>query len=140
MFDIKYSPDVPGCITNSKGETLCELKGEYYKWNGGLAHRIVWEAFNGKIPSGHFVDHINRNKLDNRIENLRLATRSQNVHNSYRPKKDGLPRGISKSGRKFCATLTVNKVTHRQLFVSLNDAIEWRVSLGKELMGEYFTE
>ncbi|WP_369076650.1 HNH endonuclease signature motif containing protein, partial [Staphylococcus cohnii] len=45
---------------------------------------MVWEGFNGRIPDGYMVDHINRNKQDNRIENLRLVTRSQNVHNSKR--------------------------------------------------------
>lgn len=139
MFDIKYDPTIPGCLSNSKGETLCELRGEYYCWNGGAAHRIIWEAFNGKIPEGYMVDHINRDKRDNRIENLRLATRSQNAHNSVRPKKDGLPNGISKSGTKYRATLTVDKVTHRERFDTLEEAIKWRAELGRTLIGEYFS-
>ena len=37
------------------------------------AHRVVWVMHYGPIPDNHTVDHINRIKTDNRIENLRLA-------------------------------------------------------------------
>ena len=45
-------------------------------------HRIIWEMHHGAIPRGMEVDHINRVRDDNRIENLRLVTRSQNALNS----------------------------------------------------------
>ena len=43
--------------------------------------RIVWELHNGDIPDGIDVDHIDGNRLNNDIFNLRLATRSQNLQN-----------------------------------------------------------
>lgn len=46
-----------------------------------FAHNIVWEMFHGPIPDGQMVDHINGDRSDNRIENLRLVTRSQNAMN-----------------------------------------------------------
>lgn len=44
-------------------------------------HRAVWEYHHGKIPTDRVIDHINRDRSDNRIENLRLATFSQNRRN-----------------------------------------------------------
>ena len=45
------------------------------------AHRIAWMLQTGKWPSG-VIDHINRNKMDNRWENLRDTDRRTNALNS----------------------------------------------------------
>ena len=45
-------------------------------------HRLVWVTFNGEIPEGYEINHINEDKTDNRYpENLNLMTRNEN--NNY---------------------------------------------------------
>lgn len=41
-------------------------------------HRLVYESFNGKIPDNLQVNHIDENKLNNRLENLNLLTPKEN--------------------------------------------------------------
>ena len=42
-------------------------------------HRVIWEAFNGEIPSDMEVDHIDNDTSNNDISNLQLLTRRENV-------------------------------------------------------------
>ena len=46
--------------------------------------RLVWVMYNGEIPAGMVVDHKNRIRDDNRLENLRLATQKDNAANAER--------------------------------------------------------
>lgn len=46
------------------------------------AHRLVYETFVGKIPEGMIIDHINGIRDDNRVENLRCITQSENAMNA----------------------------------------------------------
>lgn len=58
------------------------------KVGGKLQHRIVWETFNGDIPTGYEIDHINTIKTDNRLENLRICTKSENMLNPLTRKRN----------------------------------------------------
>ena len=46
--------------------------------------RLVVEAFNGKIPKGYTVDHLNGNKADDRLINLEVCTLRQNIARYWR--------------------------------------------------------
>lgn len=76
-------------------------------------HRIVWVMVNGDIPNGLEIDHINRDKYDNRIENLRLVTRSQNSLNK--------PSKISKRYNKFVARVKGDSKS----FYTIEEADKW---------------
>ena len=54
------------------------FKNKKYKHH--LVHRLVYEAFNGEIPEGLQVNHINEDKTDNRLCNLNLMTRKENMN------------------------------------------------------------
>lgn len=43
-----------------------------------LIHRLVWETFNGEIPSDLEIDHIDNNRKNNRLSNLQLVSRKEN--------------------------------------------------------------
>ena len=47
----------------------------------GRIHRLVWEAFNGPIPKGLEIDHIDTDGTNNRLDNLRLVTHTENMNN-----------------------------------------------------------
>lgn len=52
-----------------------------------LAHRMAWLVTHGEMPDCE-IDHINHDRADNRIDNLRLATRMANMHNLKAARSD----------------------------------------------------
>lgn len=67
------------------------------------AHRVIWEMLKGPIPEGYVIDHIDGNKCNNRINNLRLATPMQNNANSKGFGK--YPKGVKEHKGKFQARI-----------------------------------
>lgn len=51
-------------------------------------HRVIWELINGEIPVGMCIDHIDGDGLNNRLDNLRLATLSMNQRNAKFPRNN----------------------------------------------------
>jgi hypothetical protein len=73
------------------------------------AHRLIWMLHYGEFPK-HDIDHINGIRGDNRIENLREATRSQNMQNEKKarsPNKVGLL-GVCAHGSNYRAQITID--------------------------------
>ncbi len=65
-----------GCFT-SDGYITIGFRGKKYP-----AHKLIFRYHGNKIPQGYVVDHINRNKSDNRIQNLRTVPVNKNSRNS----------------------------------------------------------
>lgn len=102
------------------------------------AHRLAWFFVHGVWPS-HEVDHINCNKKDNRICNLRPANRSQNCANSHRrPWNQTGFKGVTRQGKKFSAQITLNtKVYHLGVFETAEDAHAAYVSAATAAHGDF---
>lgn len=101
-------------------------------------HRIVWEMFNGDIPEGMQIDHINHIRTDNRIENLRLVTCKENSKNKSRSKnnRSGVT-GVyfdNYSSKWKAQIKTDNGIKHLGRFLDISDAIAAR-KLAEEKLG-----
>lgn len=92
-----------------------------------LAHRLAWFYTHGVWPKNE-LDHIDRDRGNNRLANLREATRSQNACNkpTYRNNRTGV-RGVCwhKQHRKYIASIQLDgRSRHIGLFRDLNQAAE----------------
>lgn len=105
-----------------------------------FAHRVLWAMHKGKWPASN-IDHINGDPSDNRIENLREATQSQNLANSrmsttntsgykgvswHEPTQKWMAR-IKKNGEKY----------YLGLFSCPEDAYQAFCTATKEMNGQY---
>lgn len=103
-------------------------------------HRLVAEAFiEKKDPNQKFVDHINCVQSDNRVENLRWVTQSQNMMNrkASRDNKSGY-KGVYFNTGRWEVSITANgKTYYGGSFESKDDAIKKRKELEEEHFGEY---
>jgi|SRR5882672_3236653 len=92
---------------------------------GYYSANLVWFYMTGIWPEKE-VDHKNRDGFDDRWGNLRLATHGQNMTNRiHKPKKNGLPTGVRKHGKRYEAFKTINnKYAYLGMFGSIEEAHE----------------
>ncbi|MEA3380562.1 MAG: HNH endonuclease [Pseudomonadota bacterium] len=102
-------------------------KGYVQAQDVGLLHRFILNP-----GQGEFVDHISKDKLDNRKSNLRIATLSENNYNSklHSNNTTGVT-GVTyhKQSNGWVAFLEVDGVSPRKLFRERDDAIKHRQEL-----------
>ena len=131
------------CLYNKQGEEIARaiIDLEYievisqYKWhlrdNGYVStsdniylHRLILNC-----DSDMVCDHINRNKLDNRRENLRICTQQENIWNQGVQKNNTSGyTGVYKRNNKWCARINVNgKQINLGTFITFEEAKQARM-------------
>lgn len=123
--------DVVGSAVGSSGYvTLRQGSKKLY------LHRLVWQLLNGEIPADMQIDHIDGNRSNNSIENLRLVTRTGNMKNTKLrfTNKTGVP-GVSKlsTGRYRALVQDGGKTVRLGHFHSLEAATAARTEAAKTL-------
>ena len=103
------------------------------------AHRLAWLYEHGQWPSGA-LDHKNRIRDDNRMANLRPATRSQNRANSTVVHNKSGFRGASRYGKRHWEARIVidGKRRHLGIFGTPMEASAAYMAYAKEHFGEFF--
>lgn len=134
----KYDPET-GKLYNRK--TGRELKGKTlegyltarFDGTACYVHRLIWCIEYGREPQ-HVIDHIDRNKQNNRLDNLRDVTMRENTLNrDIKPNKDTGRTGISLDhrGKRFYYHVWLNRKHH--YFKTLADAVRFREENGLPL-------
>jgi hypothetical protein len=104
-----------------------------------LVHRVAWAIHSGEWPDS--IDHANGNRRDNRLENLRAATLSQNTANSkrYSTNSSGF-KGVSlipSTGRYRAYITHDGRQNWLGSFVSPEDAHAAYLAAAERLYGEF---
>lgn len=124
--------DEVGC--NNNGYKLTSVNGKYIQ-----NHRAIFLMHHGYLPD--YVDHIDGNKSNNKIENLRAVTKAQNAWNSklHSTNKSGI-RGVSwnKQTNKWRVAINVDgKAIHLGRFSDIKDAQKVIESARIQYHGQY---
>ena len=116
---------------NDQGYKVCRFKGKALR-----VHRVVWAITKGEHPS-EFIDHINGDRGDNRIDNLRVVSNAENLQNM----KEAKGYTHHKKLNKWMAQIAVNK-EHKYLgiFNTKQEAHAAYLKAKKELHPFYMEE
>ena len=114
----RVKPDAPAGVLKNEGYIIVGFKSRQH-----LAHRLAWFYSYGEWPKGE-IDHINRNRQDNRLVNLRDTTRSENARNTgARPNSSSGIKGISWD--KLCKRWRVQmRANGKQTYIGVFKTIE----------------
>ena len=106
---------------DNNGDGYCQVQ---FKERKLLYHRILWILANGDIPNGLQIDHINGNRLDNRLGNLHLVSNRENHQNRAFHRATGrLGYYWDKQANKWHARIRSNgKRIHLGYFTDENEA------------------
>jgi len=117
--------------TTCLGYRVTKINNKHY-----FIHKIVWALHHGYIPDN--VDHINGDKLDNRIENLRECSHQDNMRNRKKKLGKTLSKGVYKHHNKYKAMIRSDGVEHYLgLFNSEREAAQAYNTAAERLHGDF---
>ena len=107
-----------------------------------LAHRVNWFIYNNEIPDD-YIDHIDGQKDNNRIENLRRCSIAQNQRNMKKPRTNSTGfKGVyvnNGRGKPYCAQVKFNnKKYYLGSFNTKEEAKEAYDNKARELHGDFY--
>jgi hypothetical protein len=136
-------------LFNEEDRELFESRSWYVSSHGYLVNKskrhgaVYFHRLVMGNPDGMLVDHVNRNTLDNRRENLRVCTKAENQRNHKRNNRNSS--GYSgvyfhNRNKNWCAQITYNYATkHLGSFISAEEAAKAYDVAAKKLHGEFAT-
>ncbi len=118
---------------NNRGYATASVNGKTR-----FMHRVVVERMKLDLTGGE-VDHINQDRLDNRRNNLRIATRSQNKMNCGKPRDNTSGyRGVAKDRNKWRSQIQVNgELIHLGCFDTPEEASDAYCEAAEKYFGEF---
>lgn len=147
----KYDQET-GLLHNSKtGRTTKTISNGYLqisiplgnkKYKKVYAHRYIYSTYIGNIPEGMEVDHIDGDRMNNKLSNLRLVTRSQNncnrkVQNRTKSGVKGLREKWISNHYYWECSISIDGKYQYKTFKDKECAIDWLNNKRDELHGEY---
>lgn len=119
---------------NNTGHYQVMLHGIRYQ-----VHRVIFQIFHGEIPDGYLVDHIDGNRGNNHIDNLRLATHRDNTVNSKKKAcQKMLSKGITEATPGYyVAQVRYGELSRRRSSRDIDMLRSWVISMRNELHGQF---
>lgn len=154
---MSYDPETGQITWRERTVTDCPKEKERKRWNGRYAgreafrivpsgyrvgmifrsmyraHRVAWAMHYGVWPTGE-IDHINGNRADNRIANLRDVSKAENIRNQKvrRNNRTGAI-GVYPLRNKWRATIYRGKCIHLGMFATFDKALAARKQAERDL-------
>lgn len=127
-WNSRYAEKEIGCVDKDTGYIKFAIGNKTY-----YLHQIIWILRFGHKPK--FIDHIDHNKTNNRLVNLREVERVGNATNMPKRQDNTSGRvGVWRQRKKWVGEICIGGITTKSIpFLSYAEACEWRSMMERSL-------